>query len=137
MRRYWERFETAMRETTKEGDGGYAWLSMFRRPLVEAAASDLAEAERLATGDPHRARVAFARLGFGHTEILTEMFEAHYAGDVRGVLAATERAIEQLKRAEGSTPQAFVSPLAIDQTRYFSSLLTLRDRPWITLRPRP
>jgi hypothetical protein len=135
MRRYWERFETAMAETVRTGDGGYVWLSMFRRPLAEAAAADLAEAGRLATAEPHQTRVAFARLGFAYTEAVTEMFEAHYRGDLRAVLEWTEKAVERVKRADGSAPQAFFTSLAVDQTRYLSSLLTSSVRPWDTLRP--
>jgi len=71
MRRYWERFETAMADSISVGDGGYAWISMFRRPLLDASAADLAEADRLARGDSReivRQRLAFVRLGFDYTE---------------------------------------------------------------------
>lgn len=137
MKRYWERFETEMQKTVATGDSGYAWISMWRRPLIEESAKDLAEAEKLAKTDVERiqTRVAFARLGFSYTEAIMEMMEAHFKGDLIGVLNWTAEAQKRLKRTEGSAPQALFIYAAIGQTNYLSSLLTGKDHPWVTLRP--
>ena len=138
MRRYWERFETAMADSASVGDGGYAWISMFRRPLLEASAADLTEAERLARGDSReivRQRIAFARLGFDYTEAVIEMFEAHYRGDGIATRDWSLKAVERLRKTEGSAPQAFFVSIAVDQTKYLSTLLQSTVPPWVQLRP--
>lgn len=138
MRRYWERFETAMADSLAVGDGGYAWISMFRRPLLDASAADLAEAERLARGDSRqivRDRIAFIRLGFDYTEAVIEMFEAHYRGDVGAVNEWSQKAVDRLNRTAGSAPQAFFVAIAVPQTRYLSTLLLSTVPPWVQLRP--
>ena len=138
MRRYWERFETAMADSASVGDGGYAWISMFRRPLLEASAADLAEAERLAGGDSReivRQRIAFARLGFDYTEAVIEMFEAHYRGDGFATRDWSLKAVERLRKTEGSAPQAFFLSIAVGQTQYLSTLLLSPVPPWVQLRP--
>ena len=138
MRRYWERFEAAMAGTTSVGDGGYAWISMFRRPLLEAAAADLSEAEQLARDDKRpivRDRVAFARSGFDYTAAVVEMFEAHYRSDHVSVAQWTQVALERLERTRNSAPQAFFLSIATSQTRYLSSLLSSPVPAWVQLRP--
>ena len=138
MRRYWERFETAMADSVSVGDGGYAWISMFRRPLLDASAADLAEADRLARGDSReivRQRLTFVRLGFDYTEAVVEMFEAHYRGDSSAIRDWSLKAVERLRRTEGSAPQAFFVSLAIGQTQYLSTLLQAPVAPWVLLRP--
>lgn len=138
MRRYWERFETAMADSASVGDGGYAWISMFRRPLLDASAADLTEAEGLARGDSRevvRQRIAFARLGFDYTEAVIEMFEAHYRGDGFATRDWSLKAVERLRKTEGSAPQAFFVSLAVGQTQYLSSLLLSPVPPWVLLLP--
>ena len=138
MRRYWERFETAMANTAVVGDAGYAWISMFRRPLLDASAADLAEAQRLAREDSRSIvaeRIAFVRLGFDYTEAVVEMFEAHYRGDVSAVQDWGRKAVDRLRRTEGSAPQAFFVSLAVGQTQYLASLLSSSVPPWVQLRP--
>ena len=138
IRRYWERFETAMADSTAVGDGGYAWISMFRRPLLDASAADLAKAERLARGDSRqivRDRIAFARLGFDYTEAVIEMFEAHYRGDSLALTEWSQKAVERLNRTTGTAPQAFFVSLAVGQTQYLTSLLRSPVPPWVLLRP--
>ncbi len=138
MRRYWERFETAMADSLAVGDGGYAWISMFRRPLLDASAADLAEADRLAQKDDRdivRQRLAFIRLGFDYTEAVVEMFEAHYRGDSAATREWTAKAIDRLRKTQGSAPQAFFNGIAIDQTQYLGSLLQSSTPPWVLLRP--
>lgn len=90
-----------MADSAAVGDGGYAWISMFRRPLLEASARDLAEADQLARSDKRevvRQRLAFVRLGFDYTEAVTEMFEAHYPNDPPAVLEWTQKAIERINK---------------------------------------
>jgi hypothetical protein len=138
MRRYWERFETAMAESAAVGDGGYAWISMFRRSLLDASARDLAEAEELARSDRRevvRQRVAFVRLGFDYTEAVTEMFEAHYRNDPFAVLEWGQKAVDRINKTAGSAPQAFFVSIAVNQTRYLSNLLVSSTPAWILLRP--
>ena len=138
IRRYWERFETAMADSTAVGDGGYAWISMFRRPLLDASAADLAEAERLARGDSRqivRDRIAFARLGFDYTEAVIEMFEAHYRGDSLALTEWSQKAVERLNQTTGTAPQALFVSLAVGQTQYLTSLLRSPVPPWVLLRP--
>jgi hypothetical protein len=138
MRRYWERFEIAMADSAAVGDGGYAWISMFRRPLLDAAAADLAEADRLARGDSReivRQRLAFVRLGFDYTEAVVEMFEAHYRGDTAAVFDWSQKAVDRVRKTEGSAPQAFFVSIASNQTRYLASLLTSPIPAWVQLRP--
>lgn len=138
MRRYWERFETAMADSLGAGDGGYAWISMFRRPLLDASAADLAEADRLAQRDERdivRQRLAFIRLGFDYTEAVVEMFEAHYRGDGAAIREWTTKAVDRLRKTEGTAPQAFFNGAAIGQTRYLGNLLQADTPPWVLLRP--
>ncbi len=138
MRRYWERFETAMAETASVGDGGYAWISMFRRSLLDASARDLTEAEQLVRSDSKdvvRQRIAFIRLGFDYTEAVTEMFEAHYRNDPYAVLEWTQRAVDRINKTAGSAPQAFFVSIAVSQTRYLSTLLLSSTPAWVQLRP--
>jgi len=138
MRRYWERFETAMANSTAVGDGGYAWISMFRRPLLEASARDLAEAEQLARGDKReivRQRIAFVRLGFDYTEAVVEMFEAHYRGDASALVEWTQKAIDRINKTSGSSPQAFFVSIAVSQTRYLGTLLLSPVPAWVQLLP--
>ena len=138
MRRYWERFETAMANSVSVQDAGYGWISMFRRPLLDAAAADLAEADRLAATDKReivRQRLAFIRLGFDYTEAVTEMFEAHERGDANAIDGWTSKAVERLNKTQGSAPQAFFLSIAVPQTRYLSSLLQQQEEPWVLLRP--
>jgi hypothetical protein len=138
MRRYWERFETAMADSAAVGDGGYAWISMFRRPLLEATGADLAEAERLAIGDSRRVvrdRVAFARLGFDYTEAVMEMMEAHFRGDGFATRDWGQKAVDRVLKTKGTEPQAFFVSIAVDQTRYLSTLLLGKEPPWVLLRP--
>ena len=88
---------------------------MFRRPLLDASAADLAEAERLARGDSRqivRDRIAFARLGFDYTEAVIEMFEAHYRGDSLALTEWSQKAVERLNQTTGTAPQAFFVSLA-------------------------
>ena len=138
MRRYWERFETAMADSLAVGDAGYAWISMFRRPLLDASAADLAEAERLARGDSRavvRDRIAFARLGFDYTEAVIEMMEAHFRRDNAAVNEWTQKAVDRLNRTSGMSPQPFFLSIAVPQTRYLGSLLLATSSPWDLLRP--
>jgi hypothetical protein len=138
MRRYWERFETAMADSVAVGDGGYAWISMFRRPLIDAAATDLAEADRLARGDSReivRERLAFVRLGFDYTAAVAEMFEAQDRGDPSAVLDWSEKAIDRVRKTQGSAPQAFFVSIAVGQTRALASMLASPVPAWVQLRP--
>jgi hypothetical protein len=138
MRRYWERFETAMADSVAVGDGGYAWVSMFRRPLLEASAADLAEADRLAEKDKRdivRQRLAYIRLGFDYTTAVIEMFEAQARNDFNGTREWTAKAIERLNKTQGSAPQAFFVSLAVPQTQYLGNLLLSNSPAWVQLRP--
>jgi hypothetical protein len=138
MRRYWERFEMAMADSVAVGDGGYAWISMFRRPLIDAAATDLAEADRLARGDSReivRERLAFVRLGFDYTAAVAEMFEAQDRGDPSAVLDWSEKAIDRVRKTQGSAPQAFFVSIAVGQTRALASMLASPVPAWVQLRP--
>jgi hypothetical protein len=137
MRRYFDLWEDAMPKTGDAGDRGYAWLSMFTPARVAEAAGLLEEAAARAKGDREqvRSRVAFARLGFRYTDAFARMLDAGIRKDVRGVLQWSDEAQKRLQATEGSAPQAFVLPLAIDQTRYLAGLLLKGTPPWIATTP--
>jgi hypothetical protein len=139
MRRYFDLWEDAMLQTGADGDGGYAWLSIFTPARASEAGILLQEAEELAATDSEkiRQRVAFARVGFGYTEAYAQMLDAGLRNDPAAVLSWSEEAQKRVKATEGSAPQAFFVSLAIDQTRYLASILTRGVAPWIALRPVP
>jgi hypothetical protein len=139
MRRYFDLWEDAMLQTGAAGDGGYAWLSIFTPARASEAGILLQEAEELAATDSEkiRQRVAFARVGFGYTEAYAQMLDAGLRNDPAAVLSWSEEAQKRVKATEGSAPQAFFVSLAIDQTRYLTSILTRGVAPWIALRPVP
>ncbi len=140
MRRYFDLWENGMLNTTAAGDRGYAWLSMFTPALVKEAGTILGEAEALAAkdGEKVRARVAFARSGFGYTEAYANMLDATLRKDMAGVLEWSEEAQKRLRATEGSAPQAFFVSVAVDQTRYLANNILIRGvAPWVALRPVP
>ncbi len=140
MRRYFDLWEDAMRQTSPAGDRGYAWQSMFTPALVSEAGLLLAQAESLAKSDSEkvRARVAFARLGFGYTEAYTQMLDAARRNDTNAVLTWSVEAQKRIKATEGSAPQAFFVSLAVDQTRYIANNILARGAlPWEALKPAP
>jgi len=63
------------------------------------------------------------------------MFEAHYRGDGFATRDWSLKAVERLRKTEGSAPQAFFVSLAVGQTQYLSSLLLSPVPPWIQLLP--
>lgn len=140
MRRYFDLWEDAMRQTSVAGDRGYAWLSMFTPALVSDAGLLLKQAEALAQSDSEKvqARVALARMGLGYTEAYAQMLDAAGRNDSAGVLKWSEEAQKRIKATEGSAPQAFFVSLAIDQTRYLASNILARGvLPWVALKPIP
>jgi hypothetical protein len=118
MRRYWERWEAAMIETAKNGDGGYKWFEMFTPALVGECDRYLAEAERLAAIDREvvRRRVAFARKGFRFTDAWTRLRYHGERGEFREAVAAGEEALKSIDETAASEPQAFFTWLAKSQT---------------------
>lgn len=99
MRRYWERFEQAMRRTATLGDGGYTWLAMYTPALIIEAERDLAEAERLAAADADkvRRRVALIRQGFRFTDAWTQMRHHAARKDFTRMRTAGAEAISTLR----------------------------------------
>lgn len=140
MRRYFDLWEDAMRNTSAAGDRGYAWLSMFTPALVSEAGLLLEQAETLAATDTEkvRRRVAFARTGFGYTEAYAQMLDAGLRNDPAAVARWSEEAQKRVKATEGSAPQAFFTSLAISHTRYLANNILARGvAPWVALRPVP
>lgn len=139
MRRYFDLWEDAMVHTEAAGDRGYAWLSMFTSALAFKANAALTEAERLAAHDTEkvRARVAFARTGFGYTDAYTRMLDAGARKDFRGVVEWSEEAQRRVTATEGSAPQAFFVRVAVDQIRYIARILLTGVPPWVALGPEP
>jgi hypothetical protein len=118
MRRYWERWETAMIETAKNGDGGYKWFEMFTPALIGECDRYLAEAERLAATDREVVgrRVAFARKGFRFTDAWTRLRYHGERGEYREAVAAGEEALKRIDETADAEPQAFFTWLAKSQT---------------------
>jgi len=118
MRRYWERWESAMIETAKLGDGGYKWFEMFTPALIAECAGYLAEAERLAATDREvvRRRIAFARKGFLFTQAWTRLRYHGERGEYKEAVAAGEEALRRIDETTDSEPQAFFTWLAKSQT---------------------
>lgn len=118
MRRYWERWEAAMIETAKNGDGGYKWFEMFTPALTAECDRYLIEAERLASTDRElvRRRVAFARKGFRFTDAWTRLRYHGERGEYREAVAAGEEAIKRIDENADSEPQVFFTWLAKSQT---------------------
>jgi len=140
MRRYFDLFEDAMLQTSAAGYRGYAWQSIFTPARVAEAGLLLGQAEALAKGDSEkvRARVAFARTGFGYTEAYAQMLDAARRNDPSSVLSWSEEAQKRIKATEGSAPQAFFTALAIDQTRYIANNILARGvLPWVALKAAP
>jgi len=118
MRRYWERWETAMIDTAKLGDGGYIWQMMFTTELIAECDNYLKEAERRALNDRDkvRRRVAFARTGFRFTEAWTRMQTHARKQQWAQAVAAGDEAIRRIEETAGTEPQAFWIYLAKSQT---------------------
>jgi Domain of unknown function (DUF4838)/Glycosyl hydrolase family 67 N-terminus len=118
MRKYWERWEQAMTETAKLGDGGYKWFAMFTPALVEECNRYLTEAERLAATDREvvRRRLAFIRKGFRFTEVWTNLRYYGERGQYKEAVAAGEEALRSIDETKDSEPQVFFIWLAKSQT---------------------
>ncbi|HEX8137947.1 MAG TPA: DUF4838 domain-containing protein [Pyrinomonadaceae bacterium] len=118
MRKYWERWEQAMIETAKLGDGGYKWFEMFTPGLVSECNAYLTEAERLAATDREvvRRRLAFIRKGFRFTEAWTKLRYHGERGEYKEAVAAGEEALKRIDETTDSEPQAFFIWLAKSQT---------------------
>lgn len=119
MRGYWECWEQAMVRTAQPDDYGYQWQRMFTAEQVASCGAFLQEAETLARGDREQvgARVALARTGFDFTEAWARMRTHGERGEWALAIAAGEEAIRRIESTAGSEPQAFLIPLAVQQTR--------------------
>jgi hypothetical protein len=113
MRRYWMIWEDAMMAQDHRGD----WRAMFTAARATAADRELTAAERQAAEDGPKVaqRVALARSGFRFTEAWTLMREHAAHQDWTAALFAGEKAVSCARATAGSEPQAFVTPLVVQQ----------------------